>query len=184
MGVLDRLLRAAPAPPAAPAPARADRVADLVQAAPEAKPKAFVTSRAGSSYVVLPDGTTQRTKAASEWHPDHQDSGQKEASKATFYLRPESAAMAQQAYASGRSPMSGQRLSKLEVVDGRPVMMIMQFERLPAAAGSTLPGKPVRELGYAAAPLEFSQSPQAGLSPLEFFQDGKFHLGSDITEVR
>jgi hypothetical protein len=113
----------------------------------------------------------------------HQDGGAKSQSSSTYYLTPEAAALAQRAYASGRSPISGAPLNKLVVVDGTPTMMLMQFERSPAAPGSNLPGKPVRELGYKSIPLGTAPAPAVGLSPLEFFGDGGFHLGSDISEL-
>lgn len=142
----------------------------------------FVTKRAGSKYVVLPGGATQRLKAASEYHPDHQDAGLKAPSASTFYLTPEAAARASSAYAQGRSSFSGQKLVRLRLQDGKPVLEMMQFERLPPEEGSGLPGTPVREIGYRSYPLPHSTAPSVGLSPLEFFDDG-FHLGSEISEI-
>jgi hypothetical protein len=179
MGFLERLLRQSgeAAAKAAPPP----KVLDGLRPPPS---RTFVTERAGSQYVINDDGTTVRTKAATEWHPDHQDAGPKAASASTFYLQPDAASVASRGYASGRSPISGQPLTRLVARDGKPVMLRMQFEREPPVPGSNLPGKPIRELGYAEVPIETAAGPEVGLSPLEFFEDGGFHLGSKITEIR
>lgn len=189
MGALDRLLRkaavgAAGKQDAALAGERVRRAAALAGAPQVAQPTSFVTERAGSLYQVSPDGTTTRTKAASPNHPMHQDAGAKSQSSSTYYLPAEAAVVAQAAYASGRSPLSGKPLTRLVVEDGRPVLMRMTFERESTPAARGLPGRPIRELGYVATPLELAPGPAVGLSPLEFFEDGGFHLGSRITELR
>lgn len=171
---------------AAASSARAGRIAELAAEAAKARsatPSGFRTARAGSSYELMGDGTTMRRKVATEWHPDHQDAGAKDRSSATYYLAPEGARLAQRAYASGRSPISGSALTRLEVIEGRPHLLVMQFERDPTTAARGLPGRPVKELGYAQVPLDLADGPQVGASPLEFFQDGKFHLGSEISEI-
>lgn len=159
---------------------------NLAKAASGATPpraSSFTTERAGSAYAINPDGTTARTKAASQHHPDHQDAGQKQASRQTFYLSPEDAALASRAYAAGKSSFSGQPLTRLVVQDGRPVLMQMQFERDAPVPGSNLPGKPIRELGYMERAFQPADGPGVGLSPLEFFDDG-FHLGSKIISIQ
>lgn len=182
MGAIERILRQSAEQAAKVKPPAAHGLLDgLAGKRPQ---RMFLTERAGSQYVVNDDGTTVRTKAASEWHPDHQDSGQKDRSSQTFYLPEQASVLAQRAYASGRSPLSGQPLTRLVVRDGQPVLMRMQFERAAPAPESNLPGRPLKELGYAEIPLQTVPAPDVGLSPLEFFEDGRFHLGSKITEIR
>jgi hypothetical protein len=169
-----------PAAPKATDAAERVRQAALELAQPSAS--SFTTERAGSSYVINPDGTTSRTKSASPGNPMHQDAGQKRTSTQTFYLSPEDAVLASRAYAAGNSPLSGQPLTRLVVRDSRPVLMRMQFERAPADPASNLPGKPIKELGYSEQALQPAAGPSVGLSPLEFFDDG-FHLGSKIISL-
>lgn len=148
---------------------RADRVAGLaevirsIEAARNAvPPQRFATER-GSRYVLFPDGTTLRHKAARPEHPG--EFGWMDRSDATAFI----------------TPRDGQVLSVVQATGPRPMTLIRDTDtpRVAVAYASGIDAmRPMR--GTVVMP---QQSPAVGLLPLEMRRGMTPHFGNSITDV-
>jgi hypothetical protein len=127
-------------------------------------PQTFTTAK-GSTYVVNPDGTTTRNKAARKEHPG--DSGPKPKSAKTIYVTEQQA--------QALAPPSGKWKY---FIDGDTVSMIFQSN---GKWGSSETSRNIK----------YQTTPRKGLVPLELWVPGKkggetysrAHFGNKITKV-
>ena len=148
---------------------RAARVAELaelintIESSPSGvPPHRFITAK-GSQYVLLPDGTTVRYKAARPEHPDPRERGWMERSEHTDFITPE----------------DGNRLSIVQAAGPRRVTLMRHGDTRQLAAGWAK--GPQALIPFRGTLVTPSATPAVGLLPLETSRGYTPHFGNPIT---
>lgn len=148
---------------------RAARVAELadlintIESSPRGvPPHRFITAK-GSQYVLLPDGTTVRYKAARPEHPDPRERGWMQRSDYTAFITPD----------------DGNRLSIVQATGGRRTALLRNEGAGQLAVGwAEGPQALIPMRGTVVTP---SATPAVGLLPLETQRGYTPHFGNPIT---
>jgi len=157
---------AVPGRPILAAGVRSATIADLaatirkLEESERAVPPHRFTTQRGSSYVLLPDGSTMRYKAARQEHPG--EVGWMEKSDRTAFLTPESANALSVVQATGP-----RRMTLVQDTDTPRIAVAYQDELRPIR-GTIVDSQPI---------------PAAGMLPLEMRKGYTPHFGNVITDL-
>lgn len=128
-------------------------------------PAGFTTSR-GSTYSW--NGTTRNSQRNKSLHAEHgeHDVGLKEASQKTIFIDRDAAHKVDQHIQAGKDTPGAKSAFKPDKANGRVLLELHHADGRVEQRGE----------------IPYSQQPEVGAHPLEFFNDG-VHLGNDITEL-
>lgn len=148
------------------ADAYGEPIRHLLRRDPIVEPSVFTTAK-GSRYLMLPDGTTIRNKAARPEHPG--EVGWQERSERTYFITPEDADRLSILQTHNQIPAYGGPLALVQDAGDqkRLAVVVRRAAEKPLIVRDSI--------------VNYTDAPSSGMVPLETWDNGTQHFGNDIT---